>query len=201
MKFAPSVSLSSTSALMALVMASISPTSWLSNLGQRMPGVSSRSSPRSMLIHCLPRVTPGLSPAMAAFRPATLLMKLDFPTFEMPRIITRSGRPACPLASYSRSLSASSLRTAGTKSFTPLPLFASVSRTARPCSSKTLRHAAVACGSARSVRFRITRRGLFPASLSISGLRLERGMRASRISQTASTCLIFSSIIRWALVI
>ena len=200
MKLAPRVSLSSTSALMALVRASSSPTSWLSNFGQRMPGVSSSSSPESMLIHCLPRVTPGLSPAMAALRPATLLMKVDLPTFGMPRIITRSARPTWPFASYSRSFSASRRRTAGANSFTPLPLFASVSRIARPRLSKWRRQRAVTAGSARSVRLRITSRGLPAARRSISGLRLAFGMRASRISHTASTIFRFSSIIRWALV-
>ncbi len=70
-----------------------------------MPGVSSRSSPVSMLIHWRPRVTPGLSPAIAALRFATLLINVDLPTFGMPRIITLSGRPTCPFASYSFNLS------------------------------------------------------------------------------------------------
>ena len=45
------------SSLMAPVNASFSPTVWSSNFGQRMPGVSSRSSAAPILIHCFARVT------------------------------------------------------------------------------------------------------------------------------------------------
>ena len=48
--------------------------------------------------HCLERVTPGRSSVFAVFLPATLLMKVDLPTLGMPRIITRTTRPACPFS-------------------------------------------------------------------------------------------------------
>ena len=61
-------------------------------------------------------------------------------------------------------------------------------------------HFLTIAGSAMSIRLRMTRRGFVPQMASISGLRLEMGMRASRISQTASTSFRFSSIIRRVLV-
>ena len=44
------------------------------------------------------RVTPGRSSVLAVLRPATLLIKVDLPTLGMPRIITRTTRPACPFS-------------------------------------------------------------------------------------------------------
>ena len=51
-----------------------------------------------------------------------------------------------------------------------------------------------------SMRFKITMRGFLPQMASMSGLRLEIGMRASKISHTASTSFRSSSIIRRVLV-
>ena len=95
-----------------------------------MPGVSSSSIPLSTLIHCFPRVTPGLSPAMAAFRPARLLMKVDLPTFGMPTAIKRIFRPLCPFRFHSLIFSSSSFLTIGEKPAIPRRLRESQARTA-----------------------------------------------------------------------
>ena len=63
----PSVSTSRISSLIAPVHASRIPTRSSSNLGHRMPGVSSRSMPLSTRNHWLPRVTPGRSAAWRIF--------------------------------------------------------------------------------------------------------------------------------------
>ena len=192
---------SSTSSFTAPVTASSSPTSWESNRGQSMPGVSSSSSVRSTLIHCRPRVTPGRSETAAALRPAALFINVDLPTLGIPSTMARSCRVPWPLASLAAIFSASRPLTAAGKSLTPLPERASVSSTGRPLSRKYARHSAVAAGSAWSTRFIITSLGLPPARRSMSGLRLAAGMRASISSHTASTSLTFSSIILPALVI
>ena len=118
----------------------------------------------------------------------------------MPSTIAITGRVPCPFASQAAILSLSSALTAAGKSFTPLPERASVSSTARPCARNHARHCAVAEGSAWSTRFITTSRGLPAESRSMSGLRLAAGMRASMISQTASTMDTFCSIMRPALV-
>ena len=69
-----------------------------SNLGQSIPGVSISSSVRSTGTHCWLRVTPGRSSALAVLRLATLLIKVDFPTLGIPRIITRRVRPVWPFS-------------------------------------------------------------------------------------------------------
>jgi len=51
-----------------------------------------------------------------------------------------------------------------------------------------------------SMRFKITIRGFLPQIASMSGFRLEMGMRASKISHTASTSFTSASIIRRVLV-
>ena len=58
----------------------------------------------------------------------------------------------------------------------------------------------VMAGSAISMRLRMIIRGLLPQMASMSGLRLVMGMRASRISHTASTSFTSASIIRRVLV-
>ena len=67
-------------------------------MGQRIPGVSSKSRPEPAPTHCLPRVTPGRSPALADFGPATLLIKVDLPTLGTPTTMARMGRPTCPFS-------------------------------------------------------------------------------------------------------
>ena len=62
--------------------------------------MSSRSKPWSTLTHCLPRVTPGRFWAMALFRLATLLMKVDLPTLGTPTTMTRTGRPDIPFSAH-----------------------------------------------------------------------------------------------------
>ena len=79
--------------------------------------------------HCWERVTPGRSSALAVLRPATRLMKVDFPTLGMPRIITRSVRWA-PLASHALIFSERSSRTAPANCFVPVPALALHSSTA-----------------------------------------------------------------------
>ena len=74
------------------------PVSTSSNLGHRIPGVSSSSSPRSTVTHCFPRVTPGRSLALADFFRATLLIKVDLPTLGTPTTMARTGRPTRPFS-------------------------------------------------------------------------------------------------------
>ena len=187
--------------MIAPVQASRMPTRSSSNLGHRMPGVSSRSIPLSTRNHWLPRVTPGLSAALADLRPMMRLMKVDFPTFGMPTTITRTALPTRPFSFHWAILSASSVRTAFENACVPVPARLSVSMTAMPCARKCFAHAAVILGSARSMRLSIISRGLPAAISSISGLRDTCGMRASTTSQTASTCLIYSAICRRVFVI
>ena len=197
----PSVSTSRISSLIAPVHASRIPTRSSSNLGHRMPGVSSRSMPLSTRNHWLPRVTPGRSAALADFLPRMRLMNVDLPTFGMPTTITRTDLPTRPFSFHWAILSASSVRTAPENACVPLPLRLSVWMTAMPCSRKCFAQTAVMFGSARSMRLRIIIRGLPAAISSISGLRDTCGMRASTTSQTASTCLIYSAICRRVFVI
>ena len=103
-----------------------------SNLGHRIPGVSSSSRPWSTVIHCLPRVTPGRSPALADFFLATLLMKVDLPTLGMPTTMARTGRPTWPFSFHRAICSFSAPRMTGENCFTPAPLRASHSSTEMP---------------------------------------------------------------------
>ena len=171
-----------------------------SNLGQRMPGVSSSSSPWSTVIHCLPRVTPGRSEALADFFLATLLIKVDLPTLGMPTTMARTGRPTWPFSRHLAICSLSAPRITGENCFTPAPLWASQVSTAIPWARKCASQSLVAAGSAWSARLRTTTRGLVPTRSSMSGLRLAMGMRASMISATTSTNFRFSPIIRRVLV-
>ena len=82
----------------APVQASRKATPGSSNLGHSIPGVSSSSKLWSTGTHCLALVTPGRSSVLAVFRLATWLIKVDFPTLGMPRIITRTTRPAWPFS-------------------------------------------------------------------------------------------------------
>ena len=124
------------------------PVASSSNLGHRIPGVSSRSSRASTLTHCFPRVTPGRSPALADLRRATLLIKVDLPTLGTPTTMARTGRPTCP---FSRQRSICSFKrpwTAAENWPTPAPLLASVSSTAYPRSRKWAPHRRFQAGSA-----------------------------------------------------
>ena len=93
MRWQARVSTSMISSFTAPVKARWRPVCTSSNLGHKMPGVSSSSSPRSTVTHCLTRVTPGRSLALADLRLATLLMKVDLPTLGMPTTMARTGRP------------------------------------------------------------------------------------------------------------
>ena len=55
------------------------PTSGSSNLGQRLPGVSSSCSVESTVTHCLPLVTPGRFSTLALAPPEIRFIKEDFP--------------------------------------------------------------------------------------------------------------------------
>ena len=158
-----------------------------------MPGVSSRSSPVSMLIHWRPRVTPGLSPAIAALRFATLLINVDLPTFGMLRIITLSGRPTCPFASYSFNLSLRSFPYRRDKAVhSPAALRVSL-KDSKPLLLEALlpargqfRIRKVAAVEYDKARLRLRRAGPYQGS----GWRT--GCAASSISHTASTSLTLS---------
>jgi len=69
------------------IMARRIPTSWFSNLGHSIPGVSSISTFFPSLIHCFPLVTPGLLPVLALALPAKELINVDFPTLGIPTTI------------------------------------------------------------------------------------------------------------------
>ena len=72
--------------------------------------------------------------------------------------------------------------------------------TAQPFRLKYSLHRATIAGSAMSMRLRMIMRGLLPQIVSISGFRLEMGILASKISQTASTSFRSASIWRRVLV-
>ena len=105
-----------------------------------------------------------------------------------------------PRAASLASFSAQAVRAAGVKSAMPFLVLQSVAMTAIPFALKYAIHFLVALGSARSIRFKTMILGFAPQMLSMSGFRLETGMRASTISQTASTCLRSASIWRRVLV-
>ena len=106
----------------------------------------------------------------------------------MPRLASRS------------SFSAQARRAAGVKSEMPRRLLQSVAMTLMPLSRKKAAHFFVASGSAKSIRFSTRIRGLPPQMASISGFRLDMGIRASTISHTASTSFRSASICRRVLV-
>ena len=183
------------------IIASLSPTSSSSNLGHNIPGVSSSSKSFFSLIHCLPFVTPGLSPVLAVVLPTLLLIKVDLPTLGIPTIIALIGTNSLPLA-FSRSiLSFISVLAASATLLTPVPFSASASITVKPCSSKYFFQVSVFTGSARSLLFITIILRLFLASSSISGFLLLYGIRASKSSITTSTSEMFSVIILLVLVI
>ena len=64
----------------------------------------------------------------------------------------------------------------------PFRLLQSVATAAIPLLRKWEIHSFVASGSARSIRFKIIMRGFVPQMASMSGFRLEIGIRASTIS-------------------
>ena len=183
------------SSLIAPVNASFSPTCWSSNFGQRMPGVSSSSKSFFNFIHCLPRVTPGLSPVFAVTFPTYLLINVDFPTFGIPTIMLRIGTLIRPLAFSFSIFSFIKLRAVSVTSPKPLPFSALMRITRKPCFSKYSCQISVALSSARSHLFRSRMRCLFFASVSKSGFLLLYGILASTSSMTISTREIFSSII------
>ena len=181
-------------------MASRFPTSSLSNLGQRMPGVSKSSRSLLSLIHCFPLVTPGLFPVFAQAFPANELMNVDFPTFGIPTTIALTGRFLIPRFLSRSIFSRHASCTLGWIALIPCPVFALISRTWKPRSLKYVIHCLFAAGSARSDLFRRISRDLFLPSSSISGFLLESGTLASTSSITRSMRLIFSCIMRFAFV-
>ncbi len=85
-----------TLSFMEPISASFRPTSWFSNFGHKIPGVSRSSSDLFSLIHCFPFVTPGLFPVFVHAFPAKELIKVDFPTLGIPTTIARTGRFKMP---------------------------------------------------------------------------------------------------------
>ena len=177
------------------------PTCWSSKRGHKIPGVSKSSKVLFKRIQWLPFVTPGLFPVFAQALPAKELIKVDFPTFGMPTTIVRMGRFKIPLR---RSLSIFSLHASCCAVCTcfKVPLLrASIFTTWMPMSSNIWAHLRVSVSSARSALFNRTILAFPAASLSISGLRLEKGTLASTSSITKSISLISSCIALLALVI
>ena len=84
------------------------------------------------MIHCLPRVTPGLSPALATAVPRRRLMNVDLPTFGMPTIIARTVL-LTPLALSRSTVGFVARSTRLMASFTPLPAFAEKEMASIPC--------------------------------------------------------------------
>ena len=170
-----------------------------SNFFHSTPGISSRSN-LSVLTHCLPLVTPGRSAALARAEPAKVLMKVDLPTLGMPHSITCVLAPPMPRFWRRSSRPASSFSMA---TFTALaPPFCLALMATQPASAarKYLIHSSVTAGSARSALFSAYSFGLRAVMRSISGFRLESGMRASSSTRLASTCWISCSIMRRVLV-
>ena len=171
-----------------------------SNFFHSTPGMSIRSNP-STEIHCLPRVTPGRLAALARAVPAKELIKVDLPTLGMPTTMTRTAAPAMPRLRR-RAIKAESSRKIGCRTAAARPCRReSIARQPAPALWKYASHWRVISGSARSALFKIYRCGLPAVMRSISGLRLESGMRASRICKTQSTLRISFSIRRSVLVI
>ena len=146
--------------------------------------------------HCLPRVTPGLSAALARVVPAKLLIKVDLPTLGMPTTITRIRAPAMPFparfSKSSRSSASMALRT-----WPALPFcFALMATQPAPAARKYACHARVRSGSARSALFITYKRGFAAVRRCSSGLRLLKGIRASRSWSTTSTFFKFASMSR-----
>ncbi len=127
-------------------------------------------------------------------------MRVDFPTLGMPTTMTRRGR-FMPRAASRASFSAQAALAAAEKPEIPFFVLQSVAMTVIPLFFKKAIHFWVALGSARSIRFKTRIRGFPPHRRSISGFRLEIGIRASTISHTASTCFRSASIWRRVLVI
>ena len=192
-------SVSTTSSLTAPVKASFSPTAMSSNLGHSTPGISSSSMPSEIITHCLSRVTPGLSSTFAFFRLARRLIKELFPTLGMPTTIRWSILPPMPRDSLRSIRGDSTLRTVSSNLSRPLPERQSTA-SAAPSFEKYESHLSFAAGSAVSHLFITMISGLPCISSLMSGLRLERGTRASMISTTASTSGRFFCIIRLVLV-
>ena len=168
------------------------PTSGSSNFGQRIPGVSRSCIPLERVSHCLPFVTPGLSPVRADFFPVSLLMSEDLPTLGTPTIMIRRGlltdlfalRISCSASSAFRSFLI----------FSPDWRF-SASTCTTPFSEEIFScHFAVSFSSARSDLPSTTMRLLPLISSSMTGFLLDTGILLSTISMTASTALRFSLI-------
>ncbi|MPM85802.1 hypothetical protein SDC9_132884 [bioreactor metagenome] len=145
--------------------------------------------------HCLPRVTPGLSPTSARFCPAIRLISVDFPTLGMPTIMQRTVllTPLSFIAS-TRGLAAFSI--SETAVFFAAPPVALTPAASMPRRAKCEIQRLVAFGSARSLLLSSTTRALPAKRSSKSGLREASGARASRISTTTSIILKFSCSMR-----
>ena len=120
---AASVSVSMISPRIEPRKARCSATVLFSNFGQSIPGVSRNSRYGLTMIHCLPRVTPGLSPALATAVPRRRLIKVDLPTFGMPTIMARTVL-FTPLAFIRSTVGRTARSTSEIASFTPLPALA-----------------------------------------------------------------------------
>ena len=164
--------MSNISSFIEPIIASFSPTSSSSNFGHNIPGVSKSSKSFFSLIHCLPFVTPGLSPVFAVVFPTLLFINVDLPTFGIPTIIALIGTNSLPLAFSLSILSFIIALAASDTLFTPVPLTASDKMTVKPLSSKYFFHTAVFTGSAKSLLFITIILRLFFASSSISGFLL-----------------------------
>ena len=183
------------------IKASLNPTFWSSNFGQRIPGVSRSSTCLFRRIHCFPLVTPGLLPVFAQAFPASALIKVDFPTLGIPTTMARTGRLRIPLF---RSRSIFSLQASWITpwmDFNPPPFLEFNLTTKKPFSLKYSAQASFHLSSARSALFRRIILDLFFPSSSISGFLLLTGILASTSSITRSINFIFSCIIRFAFVI
>ena len=145
---------------MAPVIASLNPTSGSSNFGHKTPGVSRSSKFFPMVIHCLPLVTPGLSAVRTAFMPNKRLIRDDLPTFGIPKIIARTARGLTPLATNLAAFALPNCSTWLTKVLVPFPVIESKVTTCKPCLRKVSTHWLVHSGSAKSILFKATTRGL-----------------------------------------
>ena len=190
--------MSKMSSLMLPMQARRTARRWSSNEGGMVPGVSSSSNP-AQRIHCLPRVTPALSPVTARLPPLRALMSELLPVLGMPATISLGGR-VMPRAASFCNFSRKSPSILPPKS-RAVPCAVAMQRTANtPAAAKAERKASVFLSSARSALFSAYSTGFLPNRRAKFLLYVAAGARASSTAMTPSTSASCSSIMRMALV-
>ena len=164
-----------------------------------MPGVSKRSR-SAMRIHCLPRVTPALSPVCARLSPDKALIRVLLPVLGIPATITRMGI----LTPFSRLRARFSAKSALIAAFNAPKSFPPLIETAteeNPCALKCACQERIAPSGTRSALFSTYKVGLPAKSAVCLRLMQALGQRASNTTTAPSQSFKFSSIMRRAFVI